>query len=214
VQAGPDATNCDDGSDCTGDTCDPLTGCQHTALDCSFCSKSARVVVFDDERWVTESSAHVQTSLTTLLHSVTTFTGIDADSINAALAGKQVLLIPEQKQVAYEDELHRRLEGPAIAAFQNFVAGGGGLIIHGSIFDLDQAFLQTVFGIYVAGGGEYDNGFWFMNPDTAAAAGTAFCGGPDELFGYLQTRVTAHPRFKEGGPCTSIPLNTPPSIRS
>ena len=156
----PDGTAClDEGNTCTTDECDGISAdCVHTPIDCTFCSQPAKVAVFNEDAYVVATStANVQASLTTLLHPFLPSTGVDTASINAALAGKELVLIPEQKILT-----RRKSSGNALVAsggaqaYRDFVEGGGGLIIHATRQNLDQWFLRDVFGNPRSnGGGEF-----------------------------------------------------------
>src|SRR5688500_14035003 len=94
----------------------------------------SNVAVFDNGSFVDTFSGgtgaesdNVQASLASLGHTVSVFTGTSASAINSALAGKDVLLIPEQER----GNLVAALDPAARAAIQNFVSNGGGLVIHG-----------------------------------------------------------------------------------
>ena len=139
----------------------------------------ASVVVFDDPTYVDTTNNYqaesdtVQAALVASGHSVTTFTGITAADINAAVAGKDVLLFPELEL----RNLGPTLDSAARAAITSFVSSGGGLIIHGDFFGHDEAFLNNVFGFSLT-----QSPTTFSSYDlTAQAAGTAFEGGPASL---------------------------------
>jgi uncharacterized repeat protein (TIGR01451 family) len=136
-------------------------------------------VVFDDPAFVDTGgpsqtggeSDNVQASLAYLGHTVSTFTGIDAADFTAALAGQDVLLIPELEN----GDLGAALSPAAKIVIAEFVAGGGGLIIHGrSIYDAN--FLNEVFEFATVSAAA--NG---SNVRTARAVGTAFEGGPTPI---------------------------------
>lgn len=134
----------------------------------------ASVVVFDDPTYVDTTNNYqaesdtVQAALVASGHSVTTFTGITAADINAAVAGKDVLLFPELEL----RNLGPTLDSAARAAITSFVSSGGGLIIHGDFFGHDEAFLNNVFGFSLT-----QSPTTFSSYDlTAQAAGTAFEG--------------------------------------
>lgn len=137
------------------------------------------VAVFDNGTYVDTAggsgseSDTIQASLSSLGHSVTTFTGLTAASFTAGLSGKDALLIPEQENSA----LAPALDVAAKAAIQNFVANGGGLIISADY----AGFLNGVFGFGLSYGSSSTASL------TPAAAGTAFAGGPASLPPHSQT---------------------------
>jgi hypothetical protein len=79
--------------------------------------------------------------LSSLGHSVTTYTSNTASGINAGLSGKDLVLIPEQER----GNLISALNSPARSAYRSFVNNGGGLIIQGFSGRADD-FLNGVFG--------------------------------------------------------------------
>ena len=110
----------------------------------------ANILVFDNGSYVDtgnflygSESDNTQGTLANLGHTVTTFTATDAASLSAALVGQHAIVIPEM-------EISTWIPTPdVIAVIQNFVSGGGTLVIHG--FSGDQAtFLNTVFGFSVS----------------------------------------------------------------
>jgi hypothetical protein len=133
----------------------------------------ASIAVFDNPSYVDtlgaafSESDTIQASLVSLGHTVTTFTGLTAADFTAALAGKDVLVIPEQEIGA----IAPALSAAAKTAIQNFVAGGGGLVISCDYRD----FLNGVFGYSLVDGGSSTASI------TPAATGTAFAGGPATL---------------------------------
>lgn len=109
----------------------------------------ARVALFDDAAYVDTANGldseadNVAASLTALGHSVTTFTGTSAAAFSAALAGADVLVVPELETAA----LAPALAGDARAAIAAFVASGGGMVVVGGTApragDLVNAVLAT-----------------------------------------------------------------------
>src|SRR4051794_40476690 len=86
----------------------------------------ANVVVFDDDTYVDTSSGgtgaesdNIQASLTSLGHTVTTFTGITDTDFSTALTGQDLLVIPEQEH----GSLGPNLSAGAISVIQNYVSG-------------------------------------------------------------------------------------------
>ena len=135
----------------------------------------ANVALFADTAYVDYSpgdpdseASNLQATLESLGHTVTTFTGITTGAWTAALAGANVLAIPEQEAGAIFPDL----EAGAVTAIQNFVNSGKGLIIFEDYYD----FLNSVFGFSIATGS--DSPPWTI---TTAAVGTPFEGGPASL---------------------------------
>ncbi len=115
-------------------------------------ASAANVVVFNNGTYVdvtaiTGEAVIEIATLTSQGHTVTTFTGITAAAINAATAGQDTLIIPEQQNAS----LGPALSGPAIAAIVAFVNGGGQLIVHGG-FGRDTVLLNSLFGFATASG--------------------------------------------------------------
>ncbi|MFM9941134.1 MAG: VCBS domain-containing protein [Hyphomicrobiaceae bacterium] len=131
-----------------------------------------QVAVFDNGSYVDTGnnfraeSDNIQASLTSLGHTVTTFTGFDAGSITAALAGKSVLVIPELEN----GNLAGALDAAARSVIATFVQNGGVLIINGEYDSNDESLLNSVFGFSIASGSA--SGPYSLN--AIAAAGTAF----------------------------------------
>jgi len=138
---------------------------------------SPTVAVFDNPLYVDTSggtnaeSDNVQASLASLGFQVVTFT-----NILAATAGNSILLFPEFEVRSLAPDL----TGAERAALSNFVASGGLIIIHGSGPNAGT-FLNTVFNLAVLESSQSGGGTIFSR--TAAAAGTAFAGGPATITG-------------------------------
>src|SRR5262245_55718137 len=104
---------------------------------------NAQIALFDNGSFVdtantpTSESDNVQAALTSLGHTVTTFTDLSAAGLTAALAGRSVLVIPEL-EVGLPT-----LAADARAVLHAFVAEGGTLVMFG--------------------GEGYSNGFNFLN---------------------------------------------------
>ncbi|MFQ5613929.1 MAG: DUF11 domain-containing protein [Anaerolineae bacterium] len=147
----------------------------------------AKVAVFDDPAYVDTAnflneseSDNVQASLSiSLTHTVSTFTGTTATDFSNGLAGQDILLIPELEN----GDLAAALSVTATGVISNFVANGGGLIIHGahSITESVNApgFLNQVFGFSISSVGTLESGF--VTIDATAAAGTAFATAPSAI---------------------------------
>ncbi len=147
---------------------------------------AANIVVFDNGAYVdtvggpSSESDTVQASLTALGHTVTTFTGIADTDFATALAGKDILLIPETEV----GDLNAALSPAARTVIANFVAGGGGLIKNGHR-TRDEDLLDSIFGFSLTSvtlPTNSDGGSL-----TAAATGTPFAGGPASLIAFSAT---------------------------
>jgi subtilisin-like proprotein convertase family protein/formylglycine-generating enzyme required for sulfatase activity len=135
------------------------------------------VAVFDDPAYVDTAggpaneneSDNVQATLASLGYSVTTFSGTSGAAWTTALAGADVVLIPELENSA----LASALDAAAIAALEDFVEGGGGLVVHGADTSPGRAsaLLNTVFGYSLTEQGA-SSGTNFNR--TAAVVGTEF----------------------------------------
>ena len=121
------------------------------------------------------------TDLETAGHTAARFTDISAAGFTAALAEADVLAIPELE----EGDLYEDLAEDAVAVINDFVEGGGRLVLFAA-FDASQG-LNTLFGF------ETDalNGCDESGDDpcelTAAAADTEFADGPATLLGVDAT---------------------------
>ncbi|MEO3388741.1 VCBS domain-containing protein [Mesorhizobium sp. CAU 1741] len=97
-----------------------------------------KVVVFDNSDYVDsgedgvgEESTNVQASLAARGFEVSTVVDLSAASFEAALAGKDVLLLPEQETSSVAGVLANDLSDEAKQVIEDFVNNGGRLIIHG-----------------------------------------------------------------------------------
>lgn len=90
-------------------------------------------------------AVNLNTDLTALGFQVSTFTGVTTAAWTAALADAQVLAVPE---LEHDLGLAGDLEPGAVAAIQDFVSGGGLLVVFSGI---DLTFLNTVFGLVLTG---------------------------------------------------------------
>lgn len=136
---------------------------------------SANVALFADTNFVgynpgnsSDEASNLQATLESLGHSVATFTGTSTVAWSSALAGVDVLAIPEQEDSA----IYPVLEAGARSAILSFVSSGGGLIINQDYED----FLNDLFGWSLTTSGTSP---WNLVP--ANASGTAFAGGPASL---------------------------------
>jgi hypothetical protein len=141
-------------------------------------ANAASVALFADTAYVdytppsTSSEAYnMQVALTSFGNTVSTFTGLSAAAWTAALAGKQVLVIPEQERGSIAAT---PLPAATITAIQNFVNGGGTLIVADDYSN--TFFLNAVFGYSIV-----RDGTGAVSTKTAAATGTVFAGGPATL---------------------------------
>jgi len=117
--------------------------------------------------------ANLQTTLTNLGHTVTTFTGISAAAFTAAGAGGAIIFFPEMEM----GNLFSALDAPAIAALQGFVSGGGGLI-QANYFVANRNLANGLFGYALSQTGNLGVA---TSLNAGAAAGTPFAGGPATL---------------------------------
>ena len=140
----------------------------------------ALVAVFDNGSYVDTSggtgaeSDNLQASLTSLGHTVSTFTATGASGINTALSGKDVVSIPEQEK----GDLVGALDASAKAAYRNIVSGGGGLIIHGYDSSRADDFLNGVFGFSLSESRDSSGNTYTR---TSAAVGTQFSDDPPSI---------------------------------
>ena len=141
------------------------------------------VAVFDNPDFVrtsensgSQESHEIQETLADLGHEVMTFTGITAAEISAALAGKDVLVFPENNGSlpgyagAFSEE--------ALDVIRDFVRGGGKLVIHGNTAGKSAAFLNEIFGYGLSE--SFTEG---SDPSalTGNEGGTPFESGPSEI---------------------------------
>jgi YVTN family beta-propeller protein len=153
---------------------------------------TAVVAVFDDPTYVdtagsTDSeSDNVQAGLAAMGYTVLPFTGIDEAAWSTALAGANVLAIPELEN---DSNLGNDLSPAARAVIADFVDSGGGLIE----FDDGSSFLNPVFGFSLSHSGGGNSSI------TAAAVGTAFQGGPATLPSNNATQGLDSSTFPVGG---------------
>jgi hypothetical protein len=186
-------------------------------------AEAATVLVFNSTRYVdanqgsaypvgSQESENVQAALASLGHTVQTIAGpydstgacsfgyhqpgtvlATASEYQAALAGADVFLIPEQESWCY---LPGEITPDIVEVWRSWVQAGGGLIIHSSeeakikVADL----LEVVFGFRV---GAVD-GIDVTMTKTSAAASTPFAAGPATLPGNPSTGLL---------PLASLPSN-------
>lgn len=120
-------------------------------------------------------STNVQASLTSLGHTVTTFTSTNAADIAEALGDVDAVLIPELERRA----LLPALSAAALAELRDFVSNGGTFLINGDSGRDDENLLNALFGSSLEQGINRSDGAPINK--TAAAAGTAFADAPDTV---------------------------------
>ena len=120
-------------------------------------------------------AGNLEETLTSLGHDVTTFTGTTASDIEAALAGADVLAIPEQEL----SPMDYALDTAGRAAIADFVSGGGTLVLFWASYGVSDL-LSSVFGYSIStDDGTYSAGPYALN--APAASGTPFASAPSSL---------------------------------
>ena len=140
---------------------------------------AAVVAVFNDPGYVDVSheSASIQTSLIGLGHTVSTFTGIDAASFNAAAASANLILFPHLEP-NLGTSLGDALGPAAIAALRDYVNQGGAVVAVGG--DAHRLLNTLFYGPtpnFLASSGLFGGGSFRQ----AAAAGTPYAAAPATL---------------------------------
>lgn len=137
--------------------------------------------VFVDTAAPSGEGAELAASLTSLGHSVHSFSGITAADFSSGLSGRQTLVFPEADRA----NLAGSLTSDAKAVIANFVQQGGGLVMAadsgGGGFQ-DRELLNSIFGFQLV-----DVGSPSTSSLMAAASGTRFAGGPATLPQLNQT---------------------------
>lgn len=139
-------------------------------------ASAANVALFADTAYVDydpgNSDAEASNMQRALQRSntVSTFIGVTAVEWTAALAGQDVLVIPEQEN----GDLAPALPPATITVIQNFVNGGGRLIVAEDY--AATLFLNAVFGYTLVNSSGGTSTY-----DSVAAAGTPFTAGPASL---------------------------------
>ena len=153
------------------------------------------VSVFDDPTFAGIGDPYnEEANLTSFGLTVHTFSGTSGSQWIAGLAGSHLLVIPEQEV----GSLASALSPAAVTALQNFVAGGGGVVINGSNGNGNTAaLLNSIFGFSVAEGYPYNSSYL-----TAAAAGTEFVNG----YYYLPSNYSASALFTSTLPAGSLSI--------
>jgi hypothetical protein len=127
---------------------------------------------FNDTSW---EAPNLNAAITSLGHSTTSFSGTTQANFANALAGADVLVIPELEI----GNLNAALSAGAKTEITNFVNGGGGIVVVGDGAGRSIALLNSLFGYslthntFVAGGSTVLNAI--------AATATSFAGGPATL---------------------------------
>jgi len=137
---------------------------------------AANVALFADTTYVdytppssSSEAYNMQVALTSMGHTVTPFTGTTGAAWTTALAGAQVLVVPEQEN----GQIAGNLDAAAVTAIQSFVSGGGILIVGEDYQSI--LFINSVFGYSITFGGGA------ASTQTLAAASTVFASGPVSL---------------------------------
>ena len=161
-------------------------------------ANAASVALFADTAYVDYSvgsssseASNMQAALESVGNTVTPFVGTAVGAWTTALAGKQVLVIPEQE---VGPSLGGALPPATITAVDTFVTGGGTLIVAEDY--RTPSFVNAVFGFSVvaAGGG-------LSTLNATNAAGTAFAGGPATLPAPSATNSTTTASLPAGAKC-------------
>ena len=167
-----------------------------TLLLCIAPLKSATVAVFDNSTYVntsggaTASSDAIQAVLTSLGHSVVTFTGITATDFDTARGMAGLILFPD---LLNSGQLRLDLTPSAKAALSNYVNAGGGIIAVGNSAHL---LLNTLF--YPTCN--------FVTVQCFASSGT---GGPSfrQAGGVAGTPFASAPAQLDNPPAVGVALN-------
>lgn len=125
---------------------------------------------------------NMQQTLLTQGFTVNTFIGTSTAAWTAALAGADVVVVPE---LANDDGLGSDLEPGALAALRSFIAGGKRLIVSS---DEDFNFLEVVLELTA---GTLTGDQSCPCSITASAAGTEFASGPASLDPFSATNTVA-----------------------
>ena len=159
---------------------------------------AANVALFADTTYVNYSvgdssaeASNMQAALQSAGNSVTPFVGTAVGAWTTALAGKQVLVIPEQE---VGPSIGGALPAATITAINTFVTGGGTLIVAEDY--ASPHFVNAVFGFSVS-----DTGGGVGTLNVANAAGTRFAGGPASLPAYSATNSNVTASLPAGAKC-------------
>ncbi|MDT8322364.1 MAG: hypothetical protein RQ826_17755, partial [Xanthomonadales bacterium] len=137
-------------------------------------ANAASIAFFDNDTYtdVDQESVNLIASLESLGHTVNVFSGIAAADWETATQANDLLVIPELDNGG----LFPDLDAEAQDAIFDYVTGGGGLIMFNRT-SRTLPVLNGIFGYSLSGSGR--GGSTTLN--VAAAAGTAFEGGPATL---------------------------------
>lgn len=143
----------------------PFTGAQATVI--SF---------FNDGTYVdtTREGPNLLADLTTLGHTVSTFTGVTTAAFTAGIGSNLILVFPEMER----RQLGPDLAAPTVTLLTSFVSSGG-TIIQANAFPTNATLANILFGYGLTQVGSIGS----TTLDTANAAGTPFAGGPSPLSG-------------------------------
>jgi hypothetical protein len=168
-------------------------------------ARAANVALFFNPTYVdtatdsTGEAYNLQQGLIAQGHTVTTFTGITADAIRAAVAGRTILVIPELQN----NNLSPDLAPDAARAIGIFVANGGTLMVFDPGVGDPLAVINKAFPSFdLASAGSVVG---TINK-TAAATGTPFESGPATLpvnLNAVDTVLTASLPSSETQPVSS-----------
>jgi Ca2+-binding RTX toxin-like protein len=153
----------------------------------------ANVALFNDTTYVGNAeSSNVQSVLQSQGHTVFTFTDESAGGIASALAGRDVLLIPD---LAGGTDLHTALTGSARETIRQFVEAGGGFVINGR-FAGDEAttLINTLFNFELTESASADP----AAKSAEGSAGTEFAGRADTLPAHNTTSGVDLPTLPAG----------------
>ena len=115
----------------------------------------------------------IAATIAMLGHATTSVTGTSAAGLSAALAGRNILVVPELERAS----LAPALDPAAITVLHDFVAGGGSMIVlSDSGASRAAALMNAVFGYAITPGFNYYSGAL-----AAGAIGSSFEGGPSPL---------------------------------
>lgn len=138
-----------------------------------------RIALFDNGSYVDSSSGAqyaesdtLQATLRSQGHTVTTFTGTTAAAFSAALAGADLLVVPEQEN----GQLAPALAADARQVIRGYVESGHGFIAMGTFVDRAASLINAISGRALD-----DDGVGQTSLVAANALGTPFAGGPATL---------------------------------
>jgi hypothetical protein len=156
------------------------------------CAGAATIAVFSNTRFVDihgvdgypgEATA-IAASLTSMGHSVTTFSGFTATDFTRVAGSANLIVFPEFEIAA----LDAALDAAATAALRAYVLGGGGVVVAGTFTTRDVDLLNKVFGFSLV---DADLALAHFELHDSAAAGTPFANGPGNLLFNSDTTAVA-----------------------